>query len=237
MSSRRRLAVARRLPGGCNRAPPDAMPAKGFARPLAQLGSVSAHYQTYRMQLPKMIDIGARCPTKGPVRSTKAAAEEDLARARRCESRQAMLDFVRQLSGSRDQAKGAAKRLAEMDAQLADARGRPNPSSSAFSRGGTSASGEGKVPLLGLSWAILEAIEQKRREHLFQSPPRGPKNRLLGPSWGALGALLGALGAVFGPSWAPLGALLGPPGAILRPRKAIGSEKARMPKLCFCSGI
>ena len=97
------------------------------------------------MQLPKMIDIGARCPTKGPVRSTKAAAEEDLARARRCESRQAMLDFVRQLSGSRDQANGAAKRLAEMDAQLADARGRPNPSSSAFSRGGTSASGEGKV--------------------------------------------------------------------------------------------
>ena len=39
-----------------------------------------------------------------------------------------------------------------------------------------------------------------------------------------------ALGAVLGLSWAPLGALLGHLGAILRPRKAIGSEKARKQK-------
>eukprot|EP00959_Pyramimonas_sp_CCMP1952_P458607 9476901-Pyramimonas_sp.AAC.2 len=82
--------------------------------------------------------------------------------------------------------------------------------------------------LLGLSWAILEAIEQQRREHLFQSPPRGPTTRLLGPSWGLLGALLGALGAVLGRSWAPLGAVLGHLGAILRLQEPIGSEKTRM---------
>ena len=82
-------------------------------------------------------------------------------------------------------------------------------------------------PLLGLSWAILEAIDQKRGRFLFPPPPRGPKNRLLGPSWGALGALLGALGAVLGLSWASLGAVLGHLGAILRPQEPIGSEKAR----------
>ena len=41
---------------------------------------------------------------------------------------------------------------------------------------------------------------------------------------------MGALGAVLGLSWAPLGALLGHLEAILRPRKAIGSEKARRQK-------
>ena len=53
---------------------------------------------------------------------------------------------------------------------------------------------------------------------------------LLGPSWAALGAVLGALGAVLGPSWAPLGALLGHLGAILRPQEPIGREKARRQK-------
>ena len=53
---------------------------------------------------------------------------------------------------------------------------------------------------------------------------------LLEPSWAALGAVLGALGAVLGPSWAPLGALLGHLGAILRPQEPIGREKARMQK-------
>ena len=59
--------------------------------------------------------------------------------------------------------------------------------------------------------------------------------RHFGPSWGAVGALLGALWAVLelslavlGLSWASLGALLGPLGAILRPRKATKSKTARM---------
>ena len=68
--------------------------------------------------------------------------------------------------------------------------------------------------LLGLSWAL----------------------GLLG-SWGALGALSGALGALLG-SWGPLGPLLGPSwalgllghlGAILRPQKPIGGENGRGP--------
>ena len=78
-----------------------------------------------------------------------------------------------------------------------------------------------------VSWGHLGAIDQKRGEHFSASPRRGPKSRLLGPSWAALGALLGALGPVLGLSWAPLGALLGHLGAILRPQEPIGSEKAR----------
>ena len=62
------------------------------------------------------------------------------------------------------------------------------------------------------------------------SPRRGPKSRLLEPSWAALEALLGALGPVLGLSWARLGALLGHLGAILRPQEHIGSEKTRKPK-------
>ena len=48
-------------------------------------------------------------------------------------------------------------------------------------------------------------------------PRRGVQMSLLGPSWGALGALLGGLGAVLGSSWGPLGALLGRLGALLGP--------------------
>ena len=83
---------------------------------------------------------------------------------------------------------------------------------------------------MGLSWAILEAIDEKRGRRLFAYPPRGPKNRLLGPSW----ALLGARGAVLGPSWAHIGAVLGHLGAIWRPPEPIGSEKARRPKTFIC---
>ncbi len=78
--------------------------------------------------------------------------------------------------------------------------------------------------------AILEAIDQNRVWHLLASPRRGPKSRLLGPTWAALGALLGALGPVLGLSGACLGALLGHLGAILRPQESIESEKARRPK-------
>ena len=78
--------------------------------------------------------------------------------------------------------------------------------------------------------AILEAIDQNRGEHLLVPPRRGPKSRLLGPSWAALGALLGALGPVLGLSWARLGALLGHLGAILRLQEPIESEKARRQK-------
>ena len=62
------------------------------------------------------------------------------------------------------------------------------------------------------------------------SPLWGHQYSLLGPSWGPLGALLGALGAVLGASWAPLGALLGHLGAILRLQERIGSEDAGRPK-------
>ena len=61
------------------------------------------------------------------------------------------------------------------------------------------------------------------------APSEALKYGVLGPSWGALGRLLGALGAVLGSSWAPLGALLDHLGAILRPQRPIGSEKARRP--------
>ena len=55
------------------------------------------------MAFGKLIGIRPR-HTYGPTRTTKAASEDDLARARKCESRQAMVDFVRQLSGSRERA-------------------------------------------------------------------------------------------------------------------------------------
>ena len=74
--------------------------------------------------------------------------------------------------------------------------------------------------------AVLGRIDQKEGRRQFLPPPRRLKNTVLGPSWPALGALLGALGAVLGLSWAPLGALLGHLEAVLRPRMAIGSGKA-----------
>ena len=82
-----------------------------------------------------MLDLGVRLPTYGPARSTRAAAEDDLARARKCESRRAMLDFVRQLSGSRDRAGGvaraarpaAAKAAAEVPARAAAATAKVSP--------------------------------------------------------------------------------------------------------------
>ena len=89
---------------------------------------------------------------------------------------------------------------------------------------------EASGTLLGLSWAIVEAIDQKRGELQLALPLGSPKNGLLKRSWGALGPLLGALGAVLGLSWASPEALLGHLGAILRPRKAIGSEKTKRQK-------
>ena len=95
--------------------------------------------------------------------------------------------------------------------------------------------------ILGASWrhlgasrappgAILEAIDQQKRTASIKPPPRSLKHRFSGSSWGALEALLGALGAVSGPSWASLATLLGHIGAILRPQEPIGSEKARRQK-------
>ena len=57
--------------------------------------------------------------------------------------------------------------------------------------------------------AVLGSIAQKEGRRLFRSPLRRLKNAVLGPSWAALGALLGAVGAALGSSWAPLGAILG----------------------------
>ena len=76
------------------------------------------------------------------------------------------------------------------------------------------------MPLL----ILLETYQQRllgKSVVFFPPPSRGFQLGLLGPSWSALGALLGALGAVLGLSWAPLGALLGPLGAILGPSWAI----------------
>ena len=86
---------------------------------------------------------------------------------------------------------------------------------------------------MGLSWGLLGgleaplgAIDQRKGGFLIRPPRRSPKMSLLEPSWAALGAILGALGAALEPSWPPLGALLGHLGAILRPQEPIGREKA-----------
>ena len=82
-----------------------------------------------------------------------------------------------------------------------------------------------------VSGAILEAIDQKKAGNLLVPPRRGPKSRLLEPSWAAPGALLGALGPVLGLSGDCLGALLGHLWAILRPQEPIESENARRPNI------
>ena len=91
--------------------------------------------------------------------------------------------------------------------------------------------------LLGLSWgplgglggplgATLEDFDQKGEGSSIRVPPWSPKNRLLGPSWDALGALLRPFGPLWEPLWAPIGALLGDIKLIFKPQKPIGSEKA-----------
>ena len=94
---------------------------------------------------------------------------------------------------------------------------------------------EASGALLGPRGALLEVLKaflgpsmKEGEGSLTASPRRDPKMSLLEPSWTALGAVLGAFGAVLGPSWGPLGALLGHLGAILRPQEPIGREKARM---------
>eukprot|EP00959_Pyramimonas_sp_CCMP1952_P461654 9481944-Pyramimonas_sp.AAC.1 len=62
----------------------------------------------------------------------------------------------------------------------------------------------------------LHPLIYQRGGVLNSGPRESPNNHLLRRSWGALGALLGALGAVLGLSWASLGALLGYLGATLR---------------------
>eukprot|EP00959_Pyramimonas_sp_CCMP1952_P230041 4809508-Pyramimonas_sp.AAC.1 len=52
--------------------------------------------------------------------------------------------------------------------------------------------------------------------HTCAAPPWGPQNRIVEPSWGPLGAFLGAFGAVLAASCAPLG-VSGPSRAILGP--------------------
>ena len=79
--------------------------------------------------------------------------------------------------------------------------------------------------ILGLSWGSLGdplgapegLLGQSWRPSIKRGVPyvRPPSGPLKIASWGALGAILGALGA----SWAPLGAPLGHVGAILRPQK------------------
>ena len=85
--------------------------------------------------------------------------------------------------------------------------------------------------------AILEAIEQNSDEGQVVYLRRGPKSRLLGPSWAALEALLSDLGPVLGLSWARLGALLGHLGATLRLQEPIESEKARRQKTLIFLGF
>ena len=87
---------------------------KGATRPPCRCGSVVPMWE-------KGYAVGIWSGSRriaGPNRSTRAAAEDDLARARRCEDRQAMLDFVCQL---RQEHADAGLRAAEDD--LARARG------------------------------------------------------------------------------------------------------------------
>ena len=62
---------------------------------------------------------------------------------------------------------------------------------------------------IGASWAplgaILEEIYQGRGRTQLQSPLGSPINRLLDPSWSALGRSWGRLGALLGLSWGLLG--------------------------------
>eukprot|EP00959_Pyramimonas_sp_CCMP1952_P348252 7294806-Pyramimonas_sp.AAC.1 len=58
-------------------------------------------------------------------------------------------------------------------------------------------------------------------------PLRGHQNRLLGPSWGALGRSWGCLGGLLGPSWSFLGPSWGHVEASKAHRKRNG-EKANI---------
>ena len=60
------------------------------------------------------------------------------------------------------------------------------------------------VSLGGALGAILEEIDQNRGWSQLASPLGSSQNHLLDPSCSALGALLGAHGAVLGLSWASL---------------------------------
>ena len=84
--------------------------------------------------------------------------------------------------------------------------------------------------ILVISWRYLEAFDQKRCELQLVSPLGASKSPLLVPSWGALGALLSALGSVWGLCRACLVALLGYLVAIFKPQEPNESKKARRPK-------
>ncbi len=74
------------------------MPPKGFVRPPASLGSIaSAKNGTWRVQLPRMPEIGVHATVYGPCRRTKGQASEDLVEAQKCASRAEMVTYVRAL--------------------------------------------------------------------------------------------------------------------------------------------
>ena len=74
------------------------MPPKGFVRPPASLGSIaSAKNGTWRVQLPRMPEIGVHAQVNGPYRRTKGQASEDLVEAQKCASRAEMVTYVRAL--------------------------------------------------------------------------------------------------------------------------------------------
>ena len=73
------------------------MPQRGQKRPLVDLGWLEVNQKGQgRIGLSKMPELGVKRKTTGPWRPERVA-EEDLEKARRCESRQEMLEFVRAL--------------------------------------------------------------------------------------------------------------------------------------------
>ena len=81
--------------------------------------------------------------------------------------------------------------------------------------------------------APRRGIRSKQRLDLLVSSFGASKSPLWVPSWGALGALLSALGSVWGLCRACVVALLGDLVAIFKPQKPNESKKARRQKTSF----
>ena len=94
-------------------------------RPPHELGIVVWNNGGFRVHLAAMLELGASSATRGPNRTTKAAANKDLAKARKCASRKEMLEFVRALhKACASTASGGARPIGKRKCQrkLTDAK-------------------------------------------------------------------------------------------------------------------